>query len=383
MRRRLAYVLLLAVSLIGPPVAAPVRSTAARRAATAPGAPACPLFPATNVWNMNISKLPVASDSAVLLQSIGLTTGLHPDFGSDPTNGIPYNIVSGTQAKVTVAFDDADESDPVSYPIPVSPTIEAGSDRHMLIVDKDACVLYELFDARPMSSGWQAGSGAIWRLTSNALRPDGWTSADAAGLPILPGLARYDEVAAGVIAHALRFTAAHTHNSHIYPARHDAGVTNAAYPPMGVRVRLKAAVDISGFSPQARVILAALKTYGMILADNGSNWYISGAPDPRWNDDDLHHLNQMTGASFEVVDTRGLVNGPTASATPTVSPRSTATTPSVPPTALATAANTATARAIPMATAIRTTIHAPCRHTPSRRHMCQQRRRSLSVGKRR
>lgn len=325
----------------------------------------------------------MASDSAVLLQSIGLTTGLHPDFGSDPTNGIPYNIVSGAQAKVPVAFDDADESDPVPYPIPVSPAIEAGSDRHMLIVDKDACALYELFDARPTSSGWQAGSGAIWRLTSNALRPDGWTSADAAGLPILPGLARYDEVAAGVIAHALRFTAAHTRNSHIYPARHDAGVTNAAYPPMGVRVRLKAAVNISGFSPQARVILAALKTYGMILADNGSNWYISGAPDPRWNDDDLHHLNQMTGASFEVVDTRGLVNGPTASATPTVAPRSTATTPSAPPTALATAANTATARAIPMATATRTTIHAPCRHTPSRRHVCQQRRRSLSVGKRR
>ena len=220
-------------------------------------------------------------------------------------------MVSGHQAKVTVQFQYADESDRGPYPITAHPPIEAGSDHHVLLVDRDSCHLYELFAAQRTGHGWQAGSGAIWDLRSNRLRPDSWTSADAAGLPILPGLARYDEVARGVIDHALRFTAPRTRSMHLYPARHDAGDgNNPSLPPLGLRIRLKKTVDISGFSLQVRVILTALKRYGMILADNGSPWYISGASDPHWNDDDLHHLGRITGADFEVVDTSHLRNGP-------------------------------------------------------------------------
>jgi hypothetical protein len=178
------------------------------------------------------------------------------------------------------------------------------------MIDRDSCRLYELFDAAKGANGWRAGSGAIWNLKSNALRPKGWTSADAAGLPILPGLVRYDEVAAGAIEHALRFTAPQTRNRYIYPARHEASdLTNVRYPPMGLRVRLKKSVDISHFGPQARVLLQALKTYGMILADNGSPWYVTGAPDPRWNDDDIHQLQTLHGKDFEVVNTSSLRNG--------------------------------------------------------------------------
>jgi hypothetical protein len=180
-------------------------------------------------------------------------------------------------------------------------------DRHAILIDKDACKLYELYALYPKGSGWAAGSGAIWNLRSNALRPAGWTSADAAGLPIFPGLARYDEVARGVIDHALRFTAARTRRPYVYPARHYASSSDdPSLPPMGMRVRLKASVDISGFPKQARVVLQALKTYGMILADNGSNWYISGAPNPHWSNDDLHSLGRITGSMFEVVDTTSL-----------------------------------------------------------------------------
>jgi hypothetical protein len=281
-----------------------------RASAPLPGAPGCPIFPANNVWNVDVSALPVAANSAAMIAAIGLTTGLHPDFGSYSGYGIPYNVVSGNQAKVTVHFEYAGESDSGPYPIPAKPHIEAGSDRHLLIVDKTNCRLYELYDASMQGGRWTAGSGAIWNLRSNALRPNGWTSADAAGLPILPGLVRYDEIAGGIIDHALRFTAVHTRNAHIYPARHDAGVDSAAYPPMGLRVRLKASVRISAFSPQVQVVLTALKKYGMILADNGSNWYISGASDSRINDDDFHKLNKITGAYFEVVDTSRLVSGP-------------------------------------------------------------------------
>jgi hypothetical protein len=213
-----------------------------------------------------------------------------------------------------VQFDYADESDKGPYPIPARPSIEGGpdatGDRHVLLVDRDACRLYELYALERTGTGWHAGSGAIWNLRSNALRPDGWTSADAAGLPILPGLVRYDEVAAGLITHALRFTAPRTAQAHIYPSRHDAGRDAPSLPPMGLRVRLKASIDIRGFGPQARVILQALKIYGIILADNGSPWYITGAPDPRWNDDDLHQLKRITGADLEVVDTSRLRNGP-------------------------------------------------------------------------
>jgi hypothetical protein len=274
-----------------------------------PGAPSCPIFPLSSVWNRRVDSLPVRSDSATLLASIGLDRGLHPDFGSYAGYGIPYNIVTRSTPRRTVRFQYASESDRISYPIPAKVKREAGSDRHILLVDRDACRLYELYDAVRSSSGaWSAGSGAVWNLRSNHLRPDGWTSADAAGLPILPGLARYDEVVRGAIYHALRFTAPTTRSAHIYPARHDAGDgTDPALPPMGLRVRLKSSVSLAGFSPQARVILTTLKRYGMILADNGSPWYITGAPDPHWNDDDLHGLGRITGSMLEVVDTTGFV----------------------------------------------------------------------------
>ena len=205
-------------------------------------------------------------------------------------------------------FEYADESDKVGYPIPAKPRVEAGSDRHILLVDKDRCKLYELYAAKRSSGRWSAGSGAVWNLRSNKLRPSGWTSADAAGLPILPGLARYDEVAKGEIRHALRFTALSTSRAFVYPARHQAGEEDPGLPPMGLRVRLKASVAIGRFGPQSRVILRALKRYGMILADNGSPWYITGAPHEGWDDDDLHELGELTGADFEVVDTSRLRN---------------------------------------------------------------------------
>ena len=280
-------------------------------AAPLPSAPACPVFPAGNVWNQDISALPVASNSDTLIAKIGLDTGLHPDFGSYRGYGIPYNTVPGTQRKLTVRFDYSSQSDHVGYPIPSRPRIEAGSDHHMLIVDSGSCKLYEMWNVRHTRRVWRAGSGAVWKMTSNALRPDGWTSADAAGLPILPGLVRYPEVAAGVIDHALRFTAPQTRDAHIYPARHDAGSgSSVSLPPMGLRVRLKSSFDLSQLSPQARVVAVALQHYGMILADNGSPWYITGASNKRFNDDDLRTLNRITGRDLEVVDTSGLVNTP-------------------------------------------------------------------------
>jgi hypothetical protein len=281
-----------------------------------PGAPACPIFPAGNAWNERVDTLPVAANSAQMIASIGLDTGLHPDFGSGLYDGqpigIPFDVVSKSTPRSHVSFDYSDESDHVAYPIPKTVHIEGGrastGDRHAILVDKSACRLYELFALYPTSSGgWKAGSGATWNLRSNHLRPAGWTSADAAGLPIFPGLARYDEVARGVIDHALRFTAARTRRAFIYPARHDASSSDdPLLPPMGLRVRLKASVDISGFPRQARIVLQALKTYGMILADNGSNWYISGAPDPHWSNDALHTIGRITGSDFEVVDTTSL-----------------------------------------------------------------------------
>jgi hypothetical protein len=281
-----------------------------------PGAPACPIFPANNAWNERVDTLPVAADSAQMIASIGLDTGLHPDFGSGLYDGqpigIPFDVVSKSTPRSHVTFDYSDESDHVPYPIPKTVHIEGGrastGDRHAILVDKSACRLYELFALYPTSSGgWKAGSGATWSLRSNHLRPAGWTSADAAGLPIFPGLARYDEVARGVIDHALRFTADHTRRAYVYPARHYASSSNdPSLPPMGLRVRLKASVDISGFPRQARIVLQALKTYGMILADNGSNWYISGAPDPHWSNDALHTIDRITGSDFEVVDTTSL-----------------------------------------------------------------------------
>jgi hypothetical protein len=281
-----------------------------------PSASKCSVFPATNPWNQRVDTLPVAANSAQLIQSIGLSTGLHPDFGSGLWDGgpigIPFDVVSKKTPRYRVRFDYADESDKGPYPIPRSVHIEGGAqsdgDRHALLLDRDACKLYELFALRRGAGGaWTAGSGAVWSLRSNALRPAGWTSADAAGLPIFPGLARYDEVARGVINHALRFTASRTRRQYVYPARHYASSSDdPSLPPMGLRVRLKANVDISHFPRQARIVLQALKTYGMILADNGSNWYVSGAPSPKWSNDDLHSLGQVTGSDFEVVDTSSL-----------------------------------------------------------------------------
>jgi hypothetical protein len=281
-----------------------------------PGVPACPIFPANNPWNDRVDTLPVAANSAQMIASIGVDTGLHPDFGSGLYDGrpigIPFDVVSRSTPRSHVSFDYSDESDRVAYPIPRTVHIEGGrassGDRHAILVDKSACRLFELFELYPTASGgWKAGSGATWDLRSNHLRPAGWTSADAAGLPIFPGLARYDEVARGVIDHALRFTAERTRRAYVYPARHYASSSSdPSLPPMGLRVRLKASVDISGFPRQTRIVLQALKTYGMILADNGSNWYISGAPDPRWSNDALHTIGRITGSDFEVVDTSSL-----------------------------------------------------------------------------
>jgi len=275
-----------------------------------PGALRCSLFPASNVWSKRVDKLPVVSNSQAILNSIGLDVGLHPDFGTvwnGRPNGIPYTIANKKTKRYRVRFEYASESDKKPYPIPAKVKIEAGSDRHALIVDRNSCRLYELYALRKKASDWSAGSGAIWNLRSNKLRPAGWTSADAAGLPILPGLARYDEVARGRISHALRFTVENTRRAYIYPARHFASdKTDTNLPPMGLRVRLRADFDTSGFPRQVRIILTALKRYGMIVADNGSNWYISGAPDRRWNDDALHTIGAVRGADFEVVDTSQL-----------------------------------------------------------------------------
>jgi hypothetical protein len=280
-----------------------------------PGAPRCPVFPADNPWNQRVDRLPVARHSADLIASIGLGSPVHPDFGTvwdGAPNGIPFEVVSGRTRRVPVHFQYASESDRGPYPLPANAPIEGGpystGDRHVIVVDRATCTDYELFAAYPHDHGayWTAGSGAIFNLRSDHLRPAGWTSADAAGLPILPGLARYGEVARGSIDHALRFTAPCTAPSYVYPARHEASTCRGFYPPMGLRVRLKAGVDISRLPFQARVVAEALKRYGMILADNGSPWYISGAPDPRWNNDALHQLDQLAGGDFEVVDTSSL-----------------------------------------------------------------------------
>ena len=275
-----------------------------------PNAPNCPIFPAKNVWNKPVDTLPVAANSATMINAIGANVGLHPDFGSFAGYGIPINVVTRNQVTHRVRFLYKSESNHVPYPIPAHPKIEAGSDRHMLIVNRGTCRLYELYAVRHSATGWHAGSGAVWALTSNHLRPNGWTSADAAGLPILPGLVRHNEVKAGVIDHALRFTAPHTCSGHIYPARHDAGSGSCAnWPPMGLRVRLKASFSLAGLPRPVRVIGTALKRYGMILADNGSPWYISGFSNPLLNDSALHLLNRIHGSDLEVVDTSGLRNG--------------------------------------------------------------------------
>jgi hypothetical protein len=268
-------------------------------------------FPNDNPWNTDVSAAPVDPNSSTLIASCGLRN-LHPDFGTryaGAPNGIPYMVVRSSQAKVPVTFDYADESDGGPYPIPPDAPIEGGAsstgDRHVLIVDIDAWKVYELYDAHPLNGGasWHAGSGAVFDLSSNTLRPAGWTSADAAGLPIFPGLVRYDEaVERGAIEHALRFTCPRTRKAYVSPARHYASSdTSSALPPMGMRVRLKATYDTTGFTPAVRTILRAMMQYGMLVADNGSGWFVSGAPDPRWSDDELATLARVPSSAFQVI----------------------------------------------------------------------------------
>jgi hypothetical protein len=285
---------------------------------TAAGGPpriaGCQILPADNPFNQRVDRLPVAANSTQILARIGLSDPVHPDFGTvydGAPNGIPYTVVTNHVRRLPVRFTYASESDGHRYPLPPGVKIEGGprstGDRHVLVLDRSTCTDYELYAAYPHRGYWTAGSGAIFHLDSDHLRPAGWTSADAAGLPILPGLARYSEVAAGAIDHALRFTAPCTGPHYVYPARHIAPSCSGPYaPPMGLRVRLKAGVDISKLPYQARVVAQALKTYGLILADNGSPWYISGAPDPRWNDSALHELDLLHGSDFQVVDTSSL-----------------------------------------------------------------------------
>jgi hypothetical protein len=292
-------------------------TTSAPRPATGVSLNGCPNLPADNVWHTPVTSLPVLSQSSRYVNSIGAGAGVKADFGSGVWDGgpigIPVTYVSGSQRSVPVKFDYADESDPGPYPIPADAAVEGGAnsdgDRHVLVVDTGTCKLYELYDAHPNSDGsWQAGSGAVYDLASDQLRPRGWTSADAAGLPITPGLVRYAEVAAGHIDHAIRVTVPSTQQAFEWPARHAASSsTNTSLPPMGLRLRLKADVNISGLPPQARVIAQAMKTEGVIVADNGSPWFISGAPDSRWNNDDLQALGTLHGSDFEAVDTSGLL----------------------------------------------------------------------------
>lgn len=284
---------------------------AAAGARPLPQAPDCPLFPSTFALNERVDRLPVAGDSDRIVSSIGLGKGMHADFGSGLWEGrrigIPYDVVSRRTPRSRVTFDYADESDRVRYPIPRGVHIEGGGDRHALLLDRSACRLYELFALERRDGRWTAGSGATWRLGSTRMRPAGWTSADAAGLPMLPLLARYDEVRRGRIDHALRVTVQRTRRAFTWPARHFASDSgDPALPRMGERLRLKASVDISSFPRQARVVLRALREYGLIVADNGSDWFVSGAPHPRWDNDQLHSLHRITGQDFEVVDASSL-----------------------------------------------------------------------------
>ena len=284
----------------------------------------CDIFPGDSIWNTPVDTLPVHPNSMNYIDTIGANRGIHADFGSgawppgsDSPIGIPYVVVPDSQLKVPVAFIWwPEESDDGPYPIPTGAPIEGGpasdGDRHVLVLEEDNCILYEMYYAFPQHDGsWEAANGAVFDLNSHNLRPDNWTSADAAGLPILPGLIRYDEIVSGEIRHAVRFTAPETQAAHLWPARHHASsLTGDNFPPMGLRLRLRADYDISSFSPEVQVILQAFKSYGLILADNGSPWFISGVPDERWDNDMLHEMDAITGADFEVVDVSKLMVDP-------------------------------------------------------------------------
>ncbi|MGI8588477.1 MAG: S-layer homology domain-containing protein [Chloroflexia bacterium] len=319
-RGQIAKIVFLAVTA-GRACAIPTPPAIATATPTAVAGGPCPIYPADNIWNRNIAALPTYTLSAAYVASIGISAPVHPDFGSGLYNGgpigIPFTTVTAGQAFVPIHFTAyGSESDPGPYPIPTDAPIEGGpnssGDRHVLVVDQGNCTLYEMYRSFPNSDGsWNADAGALWNLNSDALRPAGWTSADAAGLAVLPGLVRYDEVASGVIRHALRFTAPQTQQAYLWPARHEAGSsTDPTLPPMGLRLRLKANVDLTGFPAEDKVILQALKDYGMFLADNGSPWFISGAPDERWDNDTIQQLVNINGSDFEAVDESGLMIDP-------------------------------------------------------------------------
>jgi hypothetical protein len=308
----LAGAVLLGASLAGAglalALAAPSGRASTAAAAAGPHEYSCPILPASNPLNRDISHLPVDSHSASYISSIGAGTHLHADFGSNPSYGIPYAVVAAGQPKVPIRFTEfGEESDPGPYPIPPNAPVEGAGeagDRHVLVLQKGSCRLYELYSARRNGGGWEAGSGAVFNLRSNALRPEGWTSADAAGLPIFPLLVRYPEVRAGQIDHALRVTVQRTQRGYIHPATHLASTSaDPSLPPMGLRLRLKSSFSLTRYRGEALVVLRALKRFGLIVADNGSSWYITGAPDPGWNDEDLNQLKTVPGSAFEAVHT--------------------------------------------------------------------------------
>jgi hypothetical protein len=298
-------VLVASASALAPAPSGPGASGTAA-AGTAPREYSCPIFPASSPFNEDISHAPVDPGSARYIAAIGAGLHLHADFGSNLSYGIPYAVVGPHQPKVPITFTEyGAESDRGPYPVPSNAPVEGAGeegDRHVLVLQRGACRLYELYHAHRSGGGWQAGSGAVFNLRRNALRPEGWTSADAAGLPIFPLLVRYPEVRAGRIDHALRVTVERTQRGYIHPATHFASASSdPSLAPMGLRLRLKASFSLAGYRGEALVVLRALKRYGLIVADNGSSWYITGAPDPRWNDADLEQIKRVPGAVFEVV----------------------------------------------------------------------------------
>ena len=312
--------ILIAVAVLGAvPSSAAGFVTGGAPSSTSGFAAACPTFPADNWWHADVSKLPVHDRSADWLSHMSTDVDLHPDFGPSygdgPNYGIPVTVVNGDHAKVRVRFDYASESDKVRYPFGPDTRIEGGrgsdGDKHAVVVDKAACKLYETWNTRVTGTTWRAGSGAVWSLASNGLRPDGWTSADAAGLPILPGLLRWKEVRDGTIDHAIRFTTPETSSHHLWPARHDAGSTSSwAYPPMGARFRLAAGFSTAGYSAQARAVITAMKTYGLVLADNGSSWYFQGEQNRHWPSGLVEELKSIPASAFVAVDTSSLMVDP-------------------------------------------------------------------------
>jgi hypothetical protein len=303
---------LAALALIAALAVAPA-AQATKETSTGPYEYGCPIFPANNALNEEIASAPVNPDSAQYVESIGLTAHLHPDFGRNKSYGIPFKVVSAKQAKVPIDFTEyAEESEKGPYPIPLNAPVEGAGeagDRHVLVLQRGTCMLYELYDAQRSGAGWKASNGAVFNLRSNALRPEGWTSADAAGLPILPLLARYPEVESGAIRHALRVTVPRTQKGYIHPATHFASSSSdASLPPMGLRLRLKADYSLAGFSGQALVILQALKRYGLIVADNGSPWYITGAPNGKWNEASLEQIKSVPGSAFEAVASGAIIH---------------------------------------------------------------------------